>query len=135
MRRKIGVMYWTDASRRQGRGTGGQAWQAPGFLARRAAILRKSVGFNEMPRRGVGITRFPTWAAVLNYRGSARGLRFTVSFRIGAVFHGGRKTADFLGDRFSVRVVFGSGTTTLKCGRRPAGIHRNRSAAQEFFHR
>ena len=81
------------------------------------------------------ITRFLTWAAVLNYRSSARGLRFTVSFRIGAVFPGGRKTADFLGDRSSVRVVSGSGTATLKCGRRPAGIHRNRSAAQKFFHR
>jgi hypothetical protein len=105
-----------------------------GFLARRTAILRKSVGFNEMPRRGV-TTRFPTWAAVLNYRGSARGLRFTVSLRIGAVFPGGPKTAEFLGDRISVRVVSGSGTATLECGRKPAGIHRNRSAAQKFFHR
>jgi hypothetical protein len=63
------------------------------------------------------ITRFPMWAAVLNYRGSARGLRFTVSLRIGVVLLGGRKTADFLGDRTSVRVVFGSGTATLEYGR------------------
>jgi hypothetical protein len=38
-----------------------------------------------------------------------RGLRFTVSLRTGVVFLGGRKTADFLGDRASVGVVFGSG--------------------------
>ena len=37
------------------------------------------------------ITRFPMWAAVLNYRGSARGLRFTVSLRNGAVLLGGAK--------------------------------------------
>jgi len=36
-----------------------------------------------------------------------RGLRFTVSLRTGVVFPGGRKTADFLGDRTSVRVMFG----------------------------
>jgi hypothetical protein len=65
---------------------------------------------------------------VLNYRGSARGLRLTASLRIGVVLFGGRKTADFLGDRTSVRVV--SGTATQKCGRKPAGVLRNRSAAQ-----
>jgi len=43
--------------------------------------------------------------------------------------------ADFLGDRTSVRVTFGIGTATFECGRKPAGIHRNRSAAQKFFHR
>jgi hypothetical protein len=91
-------------------------------------------------RRKIGvmqwsITRFPMWAAVLNYRGSARGLRFTVSLRMGVVLLGGRKTADFLGDRTPVRVMLGSGTATFGCGRRPAGIHRNRSAAQKFFHR
>jgi len=75
------------------------------------------------------------WAAVLNYRGSARGLRFTVSLRIGVVLLAGRKTADFLGDRTPVRVVFGSDTAAVKCGRKPAGILRNRSAAQKFFHR
>jgi len=72
------------------------------------------------------ITRFPMWAAVLNYRGSARGLRFKVSLRTGVVF---------LGDRTSVRVAFGSSTATLECGSKPASIHRNRSAAQKFFHR
>ena len=80
------------------------------------------------------MTRFPMWAAVLNYRGSARGLRFTVSLRIGVVLLAGRKTADFLGDRASVRVTFG-GAATFESGRKPAGIHRNRSAAQKFFHR
>ena len=75
------------------------------------------------------ITRFPMWAAVLNYRGSARGLRLTASLRIGVFLFGGRKTADFLGDRTSVRVVFGS-TATFECGRKPAGVLRNRSAAQ-----
>ena len=70
------------------------------------------------------------WAAVLNYRGSARGLRLTASLRIGVVLFGGRKTADFLGDRASVRVVSGSGTATQKCGRKPAGVLPNRSAAQ-----
>src|SRR5260370_42289587 len=79
-------------------------------------------------------TRFPTWEAVLNYRGSARGLRFTVSPRIGAGFLGGRKTADFLGERSSVRVTFGIGTAAFECGRKPSGIHRTRSAAQKFFH-
>jgi len=84
-----------------------------------------------MPRSGVGvITRFPIWAAVLNYRGSARGLRLTASLRIGVVLFGGRKTADFLGDRTSVLVVSGSSTATQKCGRKPAGVLRNRSAAQ-----
>jgi hypothetical protein len=48
---------------------------------------------------------------------------------------GGRNTADFLGDRTSVRVAFGSGAATFESGRKPAGIHRNRSAAQKFFHR
>src|SRR6266850_623376 len=76
------------------------------------------------------ITRFPMWAAVLNYRGSARGLRLTASLRIGLVLFGGRKTADFLGDRTSVLVVSGSSTATQKCGRKPAGVLRNRSAAQ-----
>src|SRR6266403_5178171 len=80
------------------------------------------------------ITRFPIWAAVLNYRGSARGLRFTASLRNGAVFPGGRKRPTFLGDRTSVRVVFGS-TATFECGRKPAGFRRIRSAAQKFFHR
>src|SRR6266436_6125054 len=42
------------------------------------------------------ITRFPIWAVVLNYRGSARGLRFTASLRNGAVFPGGRKRPTFL---------------------------------------
>jgi hypothetical protein len=36
-------------------------------------------------------------------------LRFTVSLRTGVVFLGGRNTADYLGDRTSVRVMFGSG--------------------------
>jgi len=53
-----------------------------------------------------------------------RGLRFTVSLRTGVVFLGGRKTADFLGDRTSVCVMSGSGTATLKSGRKPAGIIR-----------
>jgi hypothetical protein len=52
-----------------------------------------------------------------------------------ADFLGSRKTADFLGDRSSVRVVFGSDTAAVECGRKPAGILRNRSAAQKFFHR
>ncbi len=55
-----------------------------------------------------------------------RGLRFTVSLRTGVVLLGGRKTADFLGERILVRVMSGSDT---------AGILRNRSAAQKFFHR
>jgi hypothetical protein len=75
------------------------------------------------------------WAAVLNYRGSARGLRFTIGFCTRVVLLGGRNTADFLGDRTSVRVAFGSGAATFESGRKPAGIHRNRSAAQKFFHR
>src|ERR1700731_1749075 len=81
------------------------------------------------------ITRFPMWAAVLNYRGSARGLRFTVSLRNGVGFLGSRKTADFLGDRTSVRVALGSGTAAFECGRKSARVLRNRSAAQKFFHR
>ncbi len=73
-----------------------------------------------------------------------RGLRFTVSLRIGVIFFGGRKTADFfggrktadfLGDRSPVREVFGSDTAAVECGRKTAGILRNRSAAQKFFHR
>src|SRR5207302_4458631 len=100
-----------------------------------AVNARRNDKVEPKPTRGRSNSRTLTWAAVLNYRGSARGLRFTVRFRIGAVFPGGRKTAEFLGDRSSVRVVAGSGTATLKCGRRPAGIHRNRSAAQKFFHR
>jgi hypothetical protein len=41
----------------------------------------------------------------------------------------------FLGDRTSVSVMFGGDTATFECGRKPAGILRNRSAAQKFFHR
>jgi hypothetical protein len=51
-----------------------------------------------------------------------RGLRFTVSLRNGVVFHGGRKTADFLGDRIPVHVKFGGDTATLKYGRKPVGV-------------
>ena len=64
-----------------------------------------------------------------------RGLRFTVSLRTGDVFLGGRKTADFLGDRTTVRVMSGSGTAARWRGRKAAGVLRNRSAAQKFFHR
>jgi hypothetical protein len=39
-------------------------------------------------------------------------LRFTVSLPTGVVFPGGRKTADFLGDRTSVRVLLGGCTAT-----------------------
>src|SRR5258708_27818775 len=42
-----------------------------------------------------------------------RGLRFTVSLRTGAVF---------LGDRTSVRVMFGSDTAAVECGRKSAGV-------------
>jgi hypothetical protein len=81
------------------------------------------VEYNPFPDMG-GCAKLP-WVR--------RGLRFTVSLRTGVVLIGGRKTADFLGDRTSVRVMSGSGTATRKRGRKAAEMLRNRSAAQKFF--
>ena len=77
-------------------------WRGDGFGVQAVNAGRNDkVGRTEArgpsdPTRGRSNSRTLTWAAVLNYRGSARGLRFTVSFRIGAVFPGGRKMAGFL---------------------------------------
>jgi hypothetical protein len=80
------------------------------------------------------ITRFPMSAAVLDYRGP-QGFAVHRKSPHWRCFFGGRKTADFLGDRTSVRVMLGNGTATLGCGRKPAGILRNRTAAQKFLYR
>ena len=76
---------------------------------------------------------FPDAAGCAKLPWFRRGSRFTVSLRTGVVFFGGRKTADFLGDRTSVRVMFGSGAATLKCSRESASILRNCSAAQKIL--
>jgi len=62
-------------------------------------------------------------------------LRLTASLRIGVVLFGGRKTADFLGDRASVRVVYGSGTATQKCGPQTGRRTPKPLCGAKFFHR
>jgi hypothetical protein len=56
----------------------------PGLLARRMALVRKSVGFNEMPCKGV--PRFPDVGGCAKLPSVRRGLRFTVSLRTGVIF-------------------------------------------------
>ena len=78
-----------------------------------AVLLRTGIDLEQavvdcvLFRRARGCARLPWFR---------RGSRFTVSLRSGVVLLGGRKTADFLGDRTSVRVIRGcwAGRLSLK---------------------